>query len=116
MVGPKLWNDPGMVRTSVRVVRVVVDLDDNNGGGGVGGGNKKLWDEMMQRGGGILPRQGEDGTGGEFMEVFAVRLADLPRRCREWDERGVAVDARVGGLAEGWEMAVNLGVGSGSGL
>lgn len=87
MVGPKLWNDPGMVATTVRMVHVVVDVAREE--------NKE----------GNLKKSLE---GGEFTEVFTVGVKELAQRCRQWDEEGLAVDARVGGLAEGVEMAARL--------
>jgi ADP-ribose pyrophosphatase len=41
----------------------------------------------------------------EFIEVFNVRLADLWEECKKLEAQGCAIDARVGTLAEGIEVA-----------
>lgn len=47
----------------------------------------------------------------EFIEVFSVPLAALYRECQRLEaEEGCAIDARVGTLAEGIEMAKSLGL------
>jgi len=41
----------------------------------------------------------------EFIECFSVRLTDLYTECRKLEGQGYAIDARVGTLAEGIEVA-----------
>lgn len=41
----------------------------------------------------------------EFIEVFTVKLADLYAECKKLEDKGYAIDARVGTLAEGIEVA-----------
>jgi ADP-ribose pyrophosphatase len=41
----------------------------------------------------------------EFIEVFTVKLVDLWAECKRFEKEGYAIDARVGTLAEGIEIA-----------
>lgn len=41
----------------------------------------------------------------EFIEVFTVKLTDLWEQCKSLEKDGYAIDARVGTLAEGIEIA-----------
>lgn len=41
----------------------------------------------------------------EFIEVFTIPLRDLYSECRRLEKEGYAIDARVGTLAEGFEVA-----------
>jgi ADP-ribose pyrophosphatase len=41
----------------------------------------------------------------EFIENFSVPLIDLWALCKQYEEEGYAIDARVGTLAEGIEFA-----------
>jgi ADP-ribose pyrophosphatase len=41
----------------------------------------------------------------EFIEVFTVPLRDFWSECKRFEKEGYAIDARVGTLAEGIEMA-----------
>ena len=41
----------------------------------------------------------------EFIEVFSVPLKDLYGECKRLEDGGYAIDARVGTLAEGIELA-----------
>lgn len=41
----------------------------------------------------------------EFIEVFSTPLKDLYAECKKLEEQGYAIDARVGTLAEGIEIA-----------
>ena len=41
----------------------------------------------------------------EFIEVFSVPLKDLWSQCQRLEGEGYAIDARVGTLAEGIELA-----------
>ena len=42
----------------------------------------------------------------EFIEVFSVPLRELYKECKNLEEQGYAIDARVGTLAEGMEIAM----------
>ena len=42
----------------------------------------------------------------EFIEVFSVSLRELYTECKILEEQGYAIDARVGTLAEGMEIAM----------
>lgn len=41
----------------------------------------------------------------EFIEVFHVPLSQLWAECKKLEAEGCAIDARVGTLAEGFELA-----------
>ena len=41
----------------------------------------------------------------EFIECFSVPLTELYAECRRLEKEGYAIDARVGTLAEGIEIA-----------
>ena len=41
----------------------------------------------------------------EFIEVFSHPLKDLYAECKRLEDEGYAIDARVGTLAEGIELA-----------
>ena len=41
----------------------------------------------------------------EFIEVFSIPLKTLSGECKRLEEEGYAIDARVGTLAEGIEVA-----------
>ena len=41
----------------------------------------------------------------EFIECFSVPLTELYAECRRLEKEGYAIDARVGTLAEGIEVA-----------
>ena len=41
----------------------------------------------------------------EFIEVFSIPLKTLYGECKRLEEEGYAIDARVGTLAEGIEVA-----------
>ena len=44
----------------------------------------------------------------EFIDVFTLPLKDLWEACKKWEAEGYAIDARVGTLAEGIEVARTL--------
>ena len=46
----------------------------------------------------------------EFIETFSVPLSKLWADCRKLEAEGCAIDARVGTLAEGIEMAKKWGI------
>lgn len=76
------FSDPGMCNTNLNMVHVRVDmsLPENQ--------NPK-------------PQLEEN----EFIECFSVPLASLFEQMKKLEEEGYAVDARVGTLAEGIELA-----------
>lgn len=41
----------------------------------------------------------------EFIEVFSIKLQTLYTECKRLEAEGYAIDARVGALAEGIEIA-----------
>ncbi|OAA63873.1 MutT/nudix family protein [Cordyceps fumosorosea ARSEF 2679] len=82
---PVMFNDPGFCNTNLRMIHIHVDasLPENRD-----------------------PRpQLEDD---EFIEVFTHPLADLWGLCKRLEAEGVAIDARVGTLAEGVLLAQQL--------
>jgi hypothetical protein len=46
----------------------------------------------------------------EFIEVFTLPLKDFWDSCKRLEQEGYAIDARVGTLAEGMEIARRFGV------
>lgn len=46
----------------------------------------------------------------EFIECFTVPIDKLWSECKRLETEGYAIDARVGTLAEGLEMALKLGL------
>ncbi|KAM5456359.1 ADP-ribose diphosphatase [Microsporum audouinii] len=86
--GPILYNDPGFCNTNLNMVHVHVDmsLPENQ--------NPK-------------PKLEDD----EFIECFSVPLAKLFEETKRMEEEGYAIDARVGTLAEGIEIARKWGLG-----
>jgi ADP-ribose pyrophosphatase len=46
----------------------------------------------------------------EFIEVFTVPLRELYAACQTLEKEGFAIDARVGTLAEGLEVARRMGL------
>ncbi|KAI9719618.1 MAG: hypothetical protein M1812_003389 [Candelaria pacifica] len=79
---PVMFNDPGFCNTNLNMIHVTVDMSKPE--------NKDLKPEL------------EDN---EFIEVFSVPLKDLYTECRKLEKEGYAIDARVGTLAEGIEIA-----------
>lgn len=77
-----MFNDPGMCNTNLHFVHVKVDLADPRNAN---------------------PKQHLEEN--EFIECFTVPLARLYGECRRWEKEGMAIDARVGSLAEGFEVA-----------
>jgi len=77
-----MFNDPGMCNTNLHFVHVKIDLTD----------------ERNQN-----PKQQLEEN--EFIEVFTVPLKDLYKECRRLEKEGYGIDARVGSLAEGFEVA-----------
>ncbi|MCJ1298894.1 hypothetical protein MMC08_001685 [Hypocenomyce scalaris] len=81
-VSPILFNDPGFCNTNLNMVHVNVDLSLPE--------NQDLKPELEEN---------------EFIEVFSTPLKDLYTECKKLEEQGYAIDARVGTLAEGIEIA-----------
>ncbi|KAL8786186.1 MAG: hypothetical protein Q9213_002956 [Squamulea squamosa] len=81
-VSPIMFNDPGFCNTNLNMVHVTVDMGLPE--------NKNLKPEL------------EDN---EFIEVFSLPLKDLYKECKKLETEGYAIDARVGTLAEGIEIA-----------
>ena len=77
-----MFNDPGMCNTNLQMVHVKVDMSKAE--------NQNLKPELEEN---------------EFIEVFSVPLATLYQECKNLERQGYAIDARVGTLAEGMEMA-----------
>lgn len=46
----------------------------------------------------------------EFIEVFTLPLKDFWSACKKFEAEGYAIDARVGTLAEGMQIARQFGV------
>ncbi|KAF2836777.1 hypothetical protein M501DRAFT_959468, partial [Patellaria atrata CBS 101060] len=88
-VGPIMFNDPGFCNTNLKIVHVTIDLS--------------LPENQPQN---LKPKLEEN----EFIETFSVPVAELYARCKEWEREGFAIDARVGTLAEGVEVARGLGL------
>ncbi|KAF2156719.1 ADP-ribose pyrophosphatase-like protein [Myriangium duriaei CBS 260.36] len=81
-VTPIMFNDPGFCNTNLNMVHVTVDMKDSR--------NQNPQPETEEN---------------EFIECFSVPLAQLYEECRRLEEQGFAIDARVGTLAEGIEIA-----------
>jgi ADP-ribose pyrophosphatase len=77
-----MFNDPGMCNTNLHFVHVKIDLADAR--------NKNPKQQLEEN---------------EFIECFTVPLKDLYKECRRLEAEGLAIDARVGSLAEGFEVA-----------
>ncbi|KAI9825117.1 MAG: hypothetical protein M1832_001437 [Thelocarpon impressellum] len=81
-VSPLMFNDPGFCNTNLNMVHVRIDMSRPE--------NQDPQPEL------------EDN---EFIEVFSVPLRQLYAECRRLEGKGYAIDARVGTLAEGFEVA-----------
>ncbi|CAZ80944.1 unnamed protein product [Tuber melanosporum] len=77
-----MFNDPGMCNTNLHFVHVKIDLTDQR--------NQSPKQQLEEN---------------EFIEVFTVPLKDLYKECRKLEKEGYGIDARVGSLAEGFEVA-----------
>lgn len=80
-----MFNDPGFCNTNLRMVHVAIDLS--------------LPENRDPK-----PQLEED----EVIEVFSVPVTELWQECKRLEAEGCAIDARVGTLAEGFEMAKQL--------
>ncbi|RPB24298.1 hypothetical protein L211DRAFT_785250 [Terfezia boudieri ATCC MYA-4762] len=76
-----MYNDPGFCNTNLHFIHVKVDLMDPR--------NKKPEPKLEEN---------------EFIECFTVPLRDMWQICRDLEKEGYAIDARVGTLAEGFEI------------
>jgi len=76
-----MFNDPGFCNTNLHYIYVTIDLDDPR--------NRTPQPKLEPN---------------EFIECFTVPLRDLWQTCRDLEKDGYAIDARVGGLAEGFEI------------
>ncbi|CAN8100786.1 unnamed protein product [Discula destructiva] len=79
---PVMFNDPGFCNTNVEMVHVSIDMSLP--------ANLDPKPELEEN---------------EFIEVFYVPLAKLWEECKRLEVEGYAIDARVGTLAEGIELA-----------
>jgi len=77
-----MFNDPGFCNTNTKMVHVDVDMSIEE--------NKKPMPQLEE---------------GEFVESFTTPLVGLWEKCIQWEKEGYAIDARVGGIAEGVEIA-----------
>ncbi|KAJ5619267.1 hypothetical protein N7510_003251, partial [Penicillium lagena] len=84
-VSPVMYNDPGFCNTNLNMVHVRVDMSLAE--------NQNPKPEL------------EDN---EFIECFSVPLASLFEEMKKLEKEGYAIDARVGTLAEGLELAKKL--------
>ncbi|MCJ1433515.1 hypothetical protein MMC27_002878 [Xylographa pallens] len=79
-----MFNDPGFTNTNLCMIHVSIDtsLPENQ--------PENLKPELEEN---------------EFIEVFSVPLRELWSECQRLEGKGYAIDARVGTLAEGIELA-----------
>ncbi|KAF2751115.1 hypothetical protein M011DRAFT_491720 [Sporormia fimetaria CBS 119925] len=84
-VSPIMFNDPGFCNTNLRMIHLTVDMSKPE--------NQNPVPEL------------EDN---EFIETFSIPLTDLWSECKRWEKEGYAIDARVGTMAEGIEVAKRL--------
>lgn len=82
-----MWNDPGFCNTNLKMVHVSVDMEDPR--------NQNPQAQLEE---------------GEFIEVFTLPIKELWEACKRWEGEGFAIDARVGTLSEGIELARQLGL------
>ena len=78
----KSLSDPGFCNTNLNMVHVNVDMSLPE--------NQNLKPELEEN---------------EFIEVFSTPLKTLHAECKRLEREGFAIDARVGTLAEGIEIA-----------
>jgi len=79
---PVMFNDPGFCNTNLKMIHVTIDMNDSR--------NQDLKPELEEN---------------EFIEVFTLPLKELWEACGKWEKEGYVIDARVGTLAEGIEIA-----------
>jgi hypothetical protein len=81
---PVMFNDPGFCNTNLRMVHVNIDMA-----------------HPSNQPDALRPELEEN----EFIEVFSIPLAKFWEECKRLEKEGYAIDARVGTLAEGMELA-----------
>ncbi|KAI9793698.1 MAG: hypothetical protein M1816_007593 [Peltula sp. TS41687] len=81
-VSALMFNDPGFCNTNQNLVHVAIDMTRPE--------NQDPKPSLEEN---------------EFIEVFSVPLTRLYEQCRQMEKDGYAIDARVGTLAEGFEVA-----------
>ncbi|CRK21948.1 hypothetical protein BN1723_013401 [Verticillium longisporum] len=79
---PIMFNDPGFCNTNTKMVHVTIDM-------------------ALPENQNPVPQLEES----EFIEVFTAPLSTLWDECKRLEAEGYAIDARVGTLAEGIELA-----------
>lgn len=79
-----MFNDPGFCNTNTKMIFVEVDMSD-----------------PRNQEGNLQPELEEN----EYIECFTLPLDNLWNELLELDRQGFAIDARVGTLAQGMEMA-----------
>ena len=84
LTSPIMFNDPGFCNTNLRMVHVTVDL-----------AQKENQPENLK------PELEEN----EFIETFTVPLANFWDELIRLESEGYKIDARVGTIAEGIEVA-----------
>lgn len=84
LTSPIMFNDPGFCNTNLRMVHVTVDLE-----------------KFENRPENLRPEL-EDS---EFIETFTVKLEGFWEELKRLEGEGYKIDARVGTIAEGIEVA-----------
>lgn len=77
-----MWNDPGFCNTNTKMIFVEVDMADPR--------NQNPEPELEEN---------------EYIETFTIPLDNLWNELEKLDQQGFAIDARVGTLAQGMEVA-----------
>lgn len=77
-----MFNDPGFCNTNTKMIFVEVDMNDER--------NQNPKPELEEN---------------EYIESFTIPLDELWNQLTKLDADGYAIDARVGTLAQGLEMA-----------
>lgn len=84
LTSPIMFNDPGFCNTNLRMVHVTVDLEK--------------FENRLEN---LKPELEES----EFIETFTVPLANFWDELKRLESEGYKIDARVGTIAEGIEVA-----------
>jgi ADP-ribose pyrophosphatase len=79
-----MWNDPGFCNTNTKMIFVEIDMSDPRNQEG------NLQAELEEN---------------EYIECFSLPLDNLWNELAQLDRQGFAIDARVGTLAQGMEVA-----------
>lgn len=77
-----MFNDPGFCNTNTKMIFVEVDMADPR--------NQNPEPELEEN---------------EYIETFTIRLDDMWNELEKLEQQGFAIDARVGTLAQGMEIA-----------